>query len=278
MSWSKCAPLLLLAGSATATEGYLIGAGLEGDSSDGIAATAMAGVGLGETTWLSAALARQSIDAADRLDVDSWYADFSVDHWFDPLGVRLGAAYWGDSDSLESNDLRASFYWREKRFSIAGDYEYRDFTVELPDVDRFPRRSVSFDATGVGLSARFDVSDVLSVRLSGMDYDYNANLRLDSNRALLQLLAFSRLSLINSLADRRISAGFGLEVGAREWLLDLGTWKGEVDGGTSRSLTLSLLNPLGDSSDAEFAVGWDDSDLYGNVTFFSVFLFFYGGS
>jgi hypothetical protein len=30
-------------------------------------------------------------------------------------------------------------------------------------------------------------------------------------------------------------------------------------------------------ADVEFSLGIDDSELYGNVTFFSVFLYFYGG-
>jgi hypothetical protein len=35
--------------------------------------------------------------------------------------------------------------------------------------------------------------------------------------------------------------------------------------------------PLSDRSDIEFGLGYDASDLYGNVTFFSLFLYFYGG-
>ena len=30
-------------------------------------------------------------------------------------------------------------------------------------------------------------------------------------------------------------------------------------------------------TDIEFGVGYDDSELYGDLTFFSVFLYFYGG-
>ena len=50
-----------------------------------------------------------------------------------------------------------------------------------------------------------------------------------------------------------------------------------MDGGETNSATLRFLNPLGKSADVEFALGFDDSDLYGSVTFFSVFLYFYGG-
>ena len=143
-----------------------------------------------------------------------------------------------------------------------------------------------------------------------MDYDYDVNLRLDSSRGLLELLSFSRLSLINSLVDYRAYATLGLDAGESHWRLDVGTWKGEVaqhggiarrnqrvairaqlelreaararegevDGGTTRSATISFLNPLGEKADVEFSLGIDDSELYGNVTFFSVFLYFYGGT
>ncbi|MGB5627683.1 MAG: hypothetical protein WBM61_18265, partial [Woeseiaceae bacterium] len=174
--------------------------------------------------------------------------------------------------------LRGSAYWRNDRFSVSGNYEYRDFNVVFPATDQFPGREAGFSANGVGVSARVEITDSVSFGLSGMDYDYDVNLKLDGSRPLLQLLSFSRLSLINSLVDYRAAATLGLDAGKRHWQLNVGTWKGEVDGSITRSATVSFLNPLGDNSDIEFALGVDDSELYGNVTFFSVFLFFYGGS
>ena len=277
MFWSRTLPLLLLASNVLAGEGYILGAGLEGDSADGLAATVFGEYGLTEKTWISGALARNTVDRQFLEDLDTWYADVGIDHWWDPVGIRAGLAYWGDKDSLESTDWRASLYWRADRFSIAGDYEFRDFKFDLSTVDLFPARRAGFDASGVGLTTRFDITDTVSFRLSGMDYDYDVNLRLDSRRGLLELLSFSRLSLINSLIDYRAYATLGLDVGERRWQLDVGTWKGEVDGATTRSATIRFMNPIGDTADVEFAFGIDDSELYGNVTFFSVFLYFYGG-
>ena len=123
-----------------------------------------------------------------------------------------------------------------------------------------------------------DITDDVDLRLSGMDYDYSVDLRLDDNqRPLLELLVFSRLSLINSLIDYRAYATLRLDVGKRRWQVDVGTWKGEVDGGKTRSATVRFLNPLSETADIEFALGVDDSDLYDTVTIFSVFLYFYGG-
>jgi hypothetical protein len=284
MSWSETLarrallPLLLVAGNAQAGGGYILGGGLEGDSADGLGASLVGEIGITENTWISGAAARNTLDLPFREDLETWYADLGIDHWFEPIGVRAGLAYWGDKNSLESMDWRASVYWRLNRFSIAGDYESRDFSFDLSSVDLFPARRGGFDAEGVGLTMRFELTDSVSVGLSGMDYDYDVNLRLDSSRGLLELLSFSRLSLINSLVDYRAYATFDVEAEKRSWQFDLGTWEGEVDGGRTRSATIRLLNPLGDNADVEFSLGVDDSEIYGTVTFFSVFLYFYGGS
>jgi hypothetical protein len=109
-----------------------------------------------------------------------------------------------------------------------------------------------------------------------MTYDYSVNLRLDNNRGLLDLLSFSRLSLINSLVDHRAFVVLGLEAGENSWQFEAGTWRGAVDGSTSRSATVRFLTPVGGKNDIEFGLGIDDSELYGTVTFFSAFLYFYG--
>lgn len=276
MSWRKTLPLLLFAGNAPAADGWIVGVGGEGDSADGLAGTVFADVAVAETTWLTGSIARNSVDRSPLPSVDTWYGNLGVDHWFDPVGVRLGAAYWGDSDILDSRDWRGSAYWRAERVTLAGDYEYRDFTFRLPATDVLPGRVVRFDASGIGLSARFDLTDSASLSLAGMKYDYSINLRLDDNRRILDLLSFSRLSLINSLVDHNAFVALALDVGDRRWQLEAGTWRGAVDGSTTRSATLRFLTPVGTRSDLELGLGVDESDVYGSVTFFSVFLYFYG--
>lgn len=276
MYWSRTLLLLTLSAPALAIEGYIIGGGVEGDTADGLAGSLMGEVGLTEKTWLSAAVARNTVDRPDSTGIDSWYADIGIDHWFEPLGVRSGISYWGDDDTLDSVDFRGSLYWRNERFYIGADYKYRDFEADLPPNDFVAARSFSFDADGIGLTTRIEITDDVDIGVSGIDYDYSINLRLDDNRRLLEFLAFSRLSLINSLVDYSVYATLGVDVGRRRWELDVGQWQGEVDGGTTTSTTLRFLNPLGKSTDIEFALGYDDSDLYGGVTFLSVFLYFYG--
>lgn len=270
--------MLLLASSALAAEGHILGFGLEGDSAEGLAVAAFGDVALTENTWLTAAVARNMVDLPGRQTLDTWYGDISLDHWFDPVGIRLGVAYWGDSDILDSIDWRSSVYWRGDKAMISADYEFRDFDFELPAFDVFPGRSISFDANGVGLTTRFDLSDDLSLSLFGMGYDYSVNLSVGGNRGILELLTFSRLSLINSLVDYSAGASLGLDVGTRHWQFELGTWKGEVDGAVTNSATIRFMTPMGEKSDVEFGLGVDNSELYGSVTFLSVYIYFYGGS
>ena len=255
-----------------------MGTGIESDSSDGLAAAALGEYGLTRNTWISGLVARNTVDQEGSTEIDSWLASVGIDHWFEPVGMRAGLSYWGDSDSLDSTDYSGSLYWRSKGFYFSGEYVYRDFQIDLPAVDFFDARRASFDADGIGFTTRFDVTDDVDVRVSGMDYDYSVDLRLDDNRRpLLELLVFSRLSLINSLVDYRASASLGIDFGEHRVELDVGKSKGEVDGGETISTTLRFLNPMGDNADIEFALGRDDSDLYGDVTFLSIFLYFYGG-
>lgn len=276
MSWRKSIALLLVVSNSAAAGDYVLGGGIEGDSEDGLAASLIADLALSEHTWLSGSVAHSSVDPPNLPSTDTWYGDLGIDHWFDPVGVRAGAAYWGDSDILDSNDWLASVYWRTDAISLSADYEYRDFSFSLPMTNMFPGRTLNFDANGFGLSARFNLTDDVSLSLSGMDYDYSDNLSLADNNRILDLLSFSRLSLINSLVDYSARATLGLNVGDQRWEFEAGTWKGEVDGGTTTTATIRFLTPLSEASDIEFGLGYDDSDLYGGVTFFSVYLYFYG--
>lgn len=162
--------------------------------------------------------------------------------------------------------------------TISGDVEYRDFEIDFPATDRLPVRRTSFAAKGFGLTTRFDLSDNTDLSFYGMNYDYNVNFRIAENDRILELLSVSRLSLINSLVDYRVGASFSLDVGDRRWQLELATWRGEADQENTNSATTRLMTPLGKSSDVEFGLGVDRSEVYGNTTFLSVFLFFYGGS
>lgn len=274
----RVAALLLLTSTAVADQGdYIIAGGIESDTAGTLAGTLLSDYSIGEETWLSLAVARTEVDLEQTQSLSTSYLDAGLDHYFDPVGVRVSAAYWGDNEILDSLDTRLSLYLRERRYSISAEVEHRDFEFDIPASRFFDAREVGFDALGFGATARTDVSENVSLLFSGVSYDYSVDLRLDQNRPIAQLLNVSRLSLINSLIDYRASAGVGIDQGLSQWTVNLATWRGAVDQSRTVSATARFLTPLGDRTDIEFGLGYDDSELYGNVTFFSLFLYFYGG-
>lgn len=277
MRWPKYLLFLLVAGSAQAEiDGYLLGAGLAMDSGDGFRGSALAGVSINNDTFLSTGLSASSVDLASGRSSDLIYADIELDHFFDPLGFTIGAAYWGDPDLLASQDLRASAYYRNDRLMFAAEYEYRDFDFIIPPTRFFPGREFAFDADGFGARLRYSITTSLDVSLSAMQYDYSVDFRPDENRDAVRLLTVSRLGLINNLIDSRASLGFSLQTGQQRWGFDYSSWKGALDRSRTDSFTVNYLRPLKGTTDIEFALGYDDSDLYGGVTFFSLYLYFYG--
>ncbi len=276
MCWSRCLLLLLLSGNSWAAGEYVIAGGVEADSADGMAAALFGDVAIGEDTWLSGGIARSSVDLALRDELETWYADIGIDHYFDPAGIRLGAAYWGDDDILDSVDLRTSLYFRGDSGSLSLDYEFRDFELVLPQVGRFSRRRATFDAQGIGIAARLDLTDRVDVSLKGIAYDYSVNLRLDPNRDIVNVISVTRLSLINSLVDYRANVGLGIDFGLKRLEFDIAQWEGAVAGARTNSYSLRFLTPVGKRNDIEFGIGYDDSDTYGQVTVFSIYLYFYG--
>jgi hypothetical protein len=277
MSCFRFAVILLLSGNCWAAGEYVIAGGLEGDSTDGLAAALFGDLAVGEETWLSAGFARSSVDLPIRDELETWYGDVGLDHFFDPAGVRLGLAYWGDNSVLDSTDARASLYFRGGSGSLSFDYEFRDFELELPESDFIRRRQTNFNANGYGLGARLDLSENVDVRFKGMSYDYSVNLRLDPNRDIVNLISVTRLSLLNTLVDYRVSGSLGIDFGLRRLEFELAQWKGAVEGSTTDSYSVRFLMPIGKRNDIEFGLGYDDSENYGDVTVFSIFLYFYGG-
>jgi hypothetical protein len=262
--------------AAIAAEGFMLGGGAEGDSEGGLSYAVIGGVGFTENTWLSAALAQSEVDLVNGRQLETDYADIELDHYFDPVGVRLGAAYWGDSDVLTSNDWRASGYFRNDVVTLSFDYEYRDFEFIIPSTDFTTSRQLFFDADGFGVLARFETSETTNLRLRGIKYDYSVPFRPVDNVDASRLLSVTRLSLINSLVDHRASLTLGIETGESAWEIDLTTWEGAISRSRTKSLTVRYLFPASRRTDVELGLGYDDSELYGDVTFFSLYLFFFG--
>ncbi len=273
----RSAAILMISATAMADAGdYIVGGGVETDTEDARVLAAFGEVGISRETWLFGSIANNTSELPNRPDLETWYGDIGIDHWFKPVGVRAAVAYWGDSDTFDSIDWRASIYLRNEKASIEAEYEFRDFDLVFPSFGTNPARRGEFDATGIGLRASVDITENVDFRIGGIDYDYSRDISLEDNPGLVDLISFSRLSLVNSLVDYRANVTFGLADDTRYWELDIATWRGEVDGGRTDSYTIRFLTPMGDASDIEFGIGFDNSELYGDVTFFSLFFYFYG--
>ncbi|MDX1516328.1 MAG: hypothetical protein R3288_05780 [Woeseiaceae bacterium] len=274
------ATLLLLPGIVLADPGdFVIGAGVETDSEEGLAFALLGDVAMTDDTWLSGSVSYSGVDGVrPQQEVDYLYADIAVDHFFDPVGLRVGVSYWGDPDALDSFDLRGSIYSRGDAGSLSIDGEYRDFDINFPVLDTLPRATIGFDATGIGLSGRVNAGEDVTLRAAGMNYEYSRDFDITDSARVIDLLTFSRLSVLTSLVEWRVSAGISIDVGLRQWQLDLTRWSGIVDNSDNVGATISFLTPLSRRTDLELALGYDDSNLYGDVTFLSAYLYFYGGN
>jgi len=276
--YRRIAAILLLAvfcGPANAGDGYILGLGAEGDTSDSLAFSAFGDFALTENTWLSATAAKAEAEGAFS-ELRTVYADIGLDHYFDPIGIRIGGAYWGDDDILDSVDIRGSLYVRTSAMSISTDYERRnfDFLFDLSPLDL--RRQVEFEADGYGLNLRVATGKRVSLFVRGMSYDYSVDLTRLQNISDLSFLSASRLSLANSLLDHRIDAGIDIKFGLKMLSLEVGDRQTAIDGGKVNSFSAGFLFPASDASDIELRVGYDDSDIFGDTAILSFFWFFYG--
>ena len=267
---------VLVCTSGVQAEGYVLGLGVEGDSVDGRSISAFGDFGIRENTWLAVAANTSRTEGFIRNN-DTVLFDVGIDHWFDPIGIRIGGSYWGNSEILDSRDLRTAIYARGKAGSISLDYQKRNFEFDLQS-DLLRGRTVKFSADGIGISARLSLGENVSFHLGGMSYDYSRDLRIQPDIGVLSFVAASRLSTVNSLIDDRINAGLEYKFGLRSVDVTAGRWQTAVDGSEVDSFSVGFLTPVSDRVDMEFRVSVDDSEAFGNSTSFSFYVYYFGGS
>ena len=270
------ASLLCFAWATSAAE-YVIGLGAEGDTEDARAYAAMADFAIGENTWAGFSVAHSHIDSASGLR-DTRSFDLELDHSFEPVGIRVGAGYWGDPDLLESIDLRASLYFREAGRTLSADFERREFELSLGG-GTFPlSRTLQFSARGLGVSARQRFAKRFELYGGGLWVDYSRDVRLQRDLDSLRFLSRSRLALMNSLVDARWHAGLETAFGLRRVDFRISAWRNAVDGERVNSIGVGFLSPIGDRTDIELRLAQDHSGTFGRSTVLSVFLYVFGGS
>lgn len=266
----------MLASPAIAeTSDLILGFGGEADSASGRAVVLFGDLGVSKKTWLSATVAGTRTGGFSG-GLETLYADFGIDHWFEPIGVRLGGGYWGDDDLLDSSDFHASIYYRNDVMSVSADYEWRDFDFTFFNAFLPAPRVVEFQGEGYGLSTRFNVSDKVSMSLGGMTYDYSRNINLQPNIDILRRFSTSRLSLMNSLLDYRATLSIDRNFGERNASFVIEQWQTAIDQGVVNSFGIGLLTPMGDFNDLELRFSYDQSDDFGSTVTLSAFFYFFG--
>jgi hypothetical protein len=270
------AALMPLARPALAeSNDVILGFGGETDTASGRAVAVFADIGVADATWLSATIAGTRTGGFSG-GLQTLYADLGFDHWFDPIGFRIGGGYWGDDALLDSNDFRASVYFRNRKTMVSVDYEWRDFDFTIVN-DLLPApRVFEFSSEGYGLSTRFEISDAVSLSLGGMSYGYSRDINLQPNIDVLRRFSTSRLGLMNSLLDYRVTASIDRSFGPRSISLVLEQWQTAIDQGIVNSVGAGILTPMGNLSDLEFRLSFDESDDFGSTLTLSAFFYFFG--
>jgi hypothetical protein len=226
---------------------------------------------------VSAALGKTSTDGVLG-GLDTVHADLSLEHSFGIAGIRMGAAYWGDNDLLDSNDLRGALFLRGGAGSLSFDYERRDFAFTfVPVLEPDTTRTVRFSANGVGGSAWLNATDRVGLFVNGMSYEYSRNLRIQQDFDSLRVLSRSRLSLINSLMDYRVSGGVSVEIGDKALDLSLSRWQTAVDGGHVNSVSIGLAVPASRAFDVDIRLAYDDAEYFDSTVALAVTLIYFGG-
>jgi hypothetical protein len=280
MCWCKwnrylTAFYLMAFGNAFA-DGVVLGLGLETDDAGGRAVSAFADFAIAEDAWLSAAAATTRTGGV--LDLNTTYLDAAIEHRFGQVGVRAGAAYWGDSEILDSVDLRASLLLSGARGALSLDYVRRDFDRVVESVFQPGRRRTGeFQSDGLGLTGRLNTSDRSSLFAGGMRYQYSRDLTLPQQSDALRLLSSSRLSLLNSLLDHRAYAGIEWRFNLTSIDLRVEHWQTTIDKGKVNSIGVGVLTPIADRSDIELRLNFDESENYGRTLSFAVYLYYFGG-
>ena len=269
--------LCLACNGSVFAAGYVLGVGAAADTEDGRAISAFGDFGIGENTWLSGTFGSTETNGIAG-GFSTTFADVGIDHYFNPVGIRISGAHWGDPDILDSDDVRAALYYRDDIASFSADYERRNFDFVFRSLLLDERRKAEFHADGWGLTSRIQFSDRITVRLSGMHYGYSRDIRIQPEIDVLRFLSASRLSLINSLIDYRITAGAEFRFGLRSIDVSAGSWKTAVDQSKVDSYTIGFLTPMSDRTDIEFRLSFDDSESFGNTTALTVYLYYFGGS
>ena len=253
-----------------------LGAQVDEDSSDSVLATVNWGVT--RSTWLLFSAAR-SRSPAERADISAQSLVAGVDHRFGLVGVTFQVERWGDSDVLESDELRGSFYIQQERLRIALNHERRD--IDIPFTLTGPlggtvRRTAQLSADSFGLSVRVQPAERWQLYFEATEHDYERDLALLPRIDRLNLLSTSALTLANSFVDHERMLGFERELGRTLLNVSFREDRSAIDGSKLETIEAGVLWPISRRIDVEVNLGSGRSDLVDSGLYGGVLLLIYG--
>jgi hypothetical protein len=254
-----------------------LAAQLDDDQSRSVLATLNWSVA--EATWLTFA-AGKARSPSDRADVSAATFVAGVDHRFGWLGLTFEAEQWGDSSTLQSDDLSGSLYVQGDRFRLAYERVERDIDIEFTFTGLLGRpvsRTVGLDARGDGMSLRVDLVGRWRAYGAYLEYDYSRDLTVLPRIDALNLLSASVLTLANSFIDEERT--LGLEWEGRRAILNVGYARDRsaVDGTELESLDAAVLFGVAPRVDFELNIGKSRSDLAADGWYGGLLVLIYGG-
>jgi hypothetical protein len=286
IGWSFAAAAALAAARAAAQApsrddargAWMLGLGAQIAEDEGDSMLATLYVGVGQSTWLTF-VAGQSSSAADRADIEADTLAIGVDHRFEKVGFTFEAERWGDSGTLETQDLAASVYFDRDRYRIGLGYETRDIEIPVTLTGPFGNtfgRTVDVSADRLSLDARVSLGEAWRLYLGVAEHDYERNLNVLPRIATLNLLSTSTLTLANSFLDHERYAAFERSFGAVSLNVRVATDRSAVDDSQFDTVEAAVLFPIGSRVDLEINVGNGRSDLFDAGAYGGLLFLIYG--
>jgi hypothetical protein len=253
-----------------------LGAQVDEDESDSMLATLY--VGVGQSTWLTF-IAGQSSSPADRADIEADTLAIGVDHRFDKVGFTFEAERWGDSGTLETQDLAGSVYFDRDRYRIGFGYETRD--IEIPVTFTGPLgntfgRTVDVSADRLSFDARVSLGEAWRLYFGVAEHDYERNLNVLPRIATLNLLSTSTLTLANSFLDHERYVAVERSFGGISLNARVATDRSAVDDTKFDTVEAAVLFPIGSRVDLEVNIGNGRSDFFDAGAYGGLLFLIYG--
>ena len=270
----------MAAANAVAAE-YVVGLGIGADDSDGRSAAALVDVALTDSTFLTVSGGISDADTLiSNIRTRSW--DIGIAQEFEPVTLRLGVGQWGDSDRVESDDIRGGIDVDAGGWRFGLDAERRDielvFQLEPLSPQNPPRVfSGGVNADGYGGRIRYRTEEGTSLAVRGMRWDYDRNLGGLVFFDLLRRVNPSTLTLAGSLRDSSVMASVDWEIGSHLLGFELGRDELVVGDAEVDSATVLWTIPANARTDIELSLGYSESDDGDSAYFANVFVYFFGG-